>query len=85
MNWTYEIASVLGSAPWEDGMTKAELIEFAERNGASRTLSRTSKNSKTLATASMTWKTLASKCPPPTMNLVGTGMNINHIKALKRK
>lgn len=38
MNWTYEIASVLGSAPWEDGMTKAELIEFAERNGASRTL-----------------------------------------------
>lgn len=38
MNWTYEIASVLGSAPWEDGMTKAELIEFAERNGASRSL-----------------------------------------------
>ncbi len=38
MYWTYEIASVLGNAPWEDGMTKEELIDYAERNGASHAL-----------------------------------------------
>lgn len=38
MYWTSETASVLGNAPWENGITKDELIEYAERNGASQAL-----------------------------------------------
>jgi hypothetical protein len=34
MYWTSEIASVLGNAPWEGGISKEELIDYAERNGA---------------------------------------------------
>ncbi len=32
MYWTSTIASVLGDAPWEGGITKEELIDYAERN-----------------------------------------------------
>lgn len=38
MYWTSEIASVLGDAPWENGITKEELIDYAERNNAPRSL-----------------------------------------------
>lgn len=34
MYWTSAIASVLGNAPWEGGITKEELIDYAERNNA---------------------------------------------------
>lgn len=38
MYWTSAVASFLGNAPWEGGITKEELIDYAERNGAPQTL-----------------------------------------------
>ncbi len=34
MYWSSTIASVLADEPWEGGMTKEELIDYAERNNA---------------------------------------------------
>ncbi len=34
MYWSSTIASVLADAPWEGGMTKEELVDYAERNNA---------------------------------------------------
>ena len=38
MYWTSAVASFLGNAPWEGGITKEELVDYAERNGAPQTL-----------------------------------------------
>ena len=38
MYWTSELACVLGNAPWEGGISKYELIDYAERHGASQFL-----------------------------------------------
>ena len=35
MYWTLDLASYLADAPWENGITKAELIDWAEMHGAS--------------------------------------------------
>lgn len=34
MVWTLELANYLYDAPWENGITKSELIEYAGRTGA---------------------------------------------------
>ena len=38
MYWTSELASALGNAPWDGGISKQELIDYAERNGASQSI-----------------------------------------------
>ncbi len=38
MYWNSSIASVLGNAPWDGGITKGELIDYVERSGASQYL-----------------------------------------------
>lgn len=34
MVWTLSLATYLNDAPWEGGISKAELIDYAERTGA---------------------------------------------------
>ena len=34
MVWTLALSTYLNDAPWENGATKAELIDYAERTGA---------------------------------------------------
>lgn len=34
MVWTLHLSTYLDDAPWENGITKAELIDYAERIGA---------------------------------------------------
>ena len=34
MVWSLALSSYLNDAPWEDGITKSELIDYAERTGA---------------------------------------------------
>lgn len=38
MVWTLELATYLNEAPWEEGATKSELIDYAERTGAPSTV-----------------------------------------------
>lgn len=33
MVWTLTLSNYLADAPWEDGITKSELIDYAERTG----------------------------------------------------
>ena len=34
MVWTLALSTYLNDAPWEQGITKSELIDYAERTGA---------------------------------------------------
>ena len=34
MVWTLALSTYLNDAPWENGITKSELIDYAERTGA---------------------------------------------------
>lgn len=34
MVWTLHLSTYLDDAPWENGITKSELIDYAERTGA---------------------------------------------------
>lgn len=34
MAWTLVLAAYLNDAPWEKGITKSELLDYAERTGA---------------------------------------------------
>lgn len=38
MVWTLHLSTYLDDAPWENGITKAELIDYAERTGAPLTV-----------------------------------------------
>lgn len=38
MFWTLHLSTYLDDAPWENGITKSELIDYAERTGAPLTV-----------------------------------------------
>ena len=38
MVWTLHLSTYLDDAPWENGITKSELIDYAERTGAPLTV-----------------------------------------------
>lgn len=38
MFWTLHLSTYLYDAPWENGITKSELIDYAERTGAPLTV-----------------------------------------------